>query len=855
MSAQILKNQIIVWLRTCDYWLQYAGNRFLEGENTSTELVDNTYKFFKEDNKLKPLEERPIISFNEIITETEVNVDNLELKSVKNVENVNALAIGQEINIHSSLTIIYGGNGAGKSGYVRLLNNAFNSRGDKIILSNVFNQRAGDPRCIFNFQSNENNYDLIYPEHKEKSEFSKFSVFDTHSIKTHLEQDNRLNFTPSGFEFFEKILELYELLKQKLLAEINSKNLRNNFTQHFLNDNQIKTIITSLGANSNKSQLESLAVFTDTDRSTMEGLIVKKETLKALDISKKIDELQNINSQIIDFINNQKTIFDCLKQSDIEEYSNAINSFHHFQSLAKANGIQKFESYNIDQLGTNEWRSFIKASRDYTSLIEKNRMDISYPREKDKCLFCLRPLTEAENTLLKSYWDLLNSQAETQLNLIVQSLRDKERKLNSQNFRKFDESMTYFQYVHFKDEKLANRWKKISIDSENTIKNIFTNLKNRNFELQMNYFSESLDEFNVVLSVLKNEIQDLINGNPALEIDALEKQIQLLTDKSLLSQLLEQVLIFIDNHKWVEKARASLSSLNTRQITIKQGEFFNSHITEKYTNTFNTECSKINAPKIVNIVQRNERISTLRKLQIAGVVANKVLSEGEQRAISLADFLTEVQLNENNKGVFFDDPITSQDHIRRELIAKRLVELASQKQVIVFTHDIAFFLSLKVFAERLEVGYAFTTIRNHGGSAGIINSELPWVAQNVKSRIGTLKNRLVHLKKVEREQTADEYFFAAKTWYVLLREAWERAVEERLFKGVVERFSVGVQTQKLRKVVVTEELLSAIDHGMTESSNWVHDAAAGLNPTIPDTKKAESDLKFFEEFAAKCQTS
>jgi len=32
-----------------------------------------------------------------------------------------------------------------------------------------------------------------------------------------------------------------------------------------------------------------------------------------------------------------------------------------------------------------------------------------------------------------------------------------------------------------------------------------------------------------------------------------------------------------------------------------------------------------------------------------------------------------------------------------------------------------------------------------------------------------------------------------------LREAWERAVEERLFKGVVERFSIGVQTLKLKK--------------------------------------------------------
>jgi hypothetical protein len=110
----------------------------------------------------------------------------------------------------------------------------------------------------------------------------------------------------------------------------------------------------------------------------------------------------------------------------------------------------------------------------------------------------------------------------------------------------------------------------------------------------------------------------------------------------------------------------------------------------------------------------------------------------------------------------------------------------------------------------------------------------------------------VRLKKIEQSGNEDEYLFEAKSWYGLLREGWERAVEERLFKGVVERFSLGVQTQKLKKVVITDELLEDIEIGMTGSSSWIHDAAAGLNPTPPDITKAESDLKFLENFAAKC---
>ena len=83
----------------------------------------------------------------------------------------------------------------------------------------------------------------------------------------------------------------------------------------------------------------------------------------------------------------------------------------------------------------------------------------------------------------------------------------------------------------------------------------------------------------------------------------------------------------------------------------------------------------------------------------------------------------------------------------------------------------------------------------------------------------------------------------------------ERAVEERLFKGVVERFMLGIQTQKLKKVKITDELLASIEKGMTDSSNWTHDAAPGLNPTPPDTTKAEADLSLLNEFIKKCESA
>lgn len=849
-----LKNQIIAWLKSYNYWFQYAGNRLLEGENISDEIANSTYNLFKEDYSLKPIEAvRADVSFNEIAANAAATVGPLELQMIKEIENVNALAAGQAIPINPSLTIIYGGNGTGKSGYVRLLNNAFNSRGDKNILPNVFISGVrGEPTCKFTFLSSAAPYDLQYPSQKDSPEFSRFSVFDAHSVKVLLEEDNKLNFTPIGFELFEKILDLFEALKVKLFSEIRDNRPANDFTNYFVNDNPIRNVILNLGASSNEDEINVLGTYTEEDAAKFATLITKREELIALDIPKKIAELQNLQSQLLDFINRQQTILDCLKPDDIEQYQFLLTNYSNFKKLTKQEGVVSLEKYNIAELGSNEWREFIHASKNYSILIEANRKGTSYPSEKDTCLFCLRPLTETETNLINAYWNLLKSEAGKELNRINNKIIEAEKKLKELLPVKFDEGTTYFEYVKLCNSKLAERWKEIVLASETTRKNAIINYANRNLDLPMTAFTVSLSEFEVIVSNLKGTIQDLFQKNPTKELAELELQIQFLTDKSLLSKLLEKVLTFVAAHKWSAKAESSASAFNTKSITIKQGELFTSHITDKYTDTFKKECTELNAPKIVNIVQRNAKISTLRKLQVAGVVANSVLSEGEQRAISLADFLTEVQLNPNSKGVFFDDPVTSQDHHRREKIAERLVGLATQKQVIIFTHDIAFFIRLKIFAETKGINHAITTMRNIGGTPGIISPVLPWIAQNVKARIGTLRDRLVHLKKLERESNPDEYLFAAKAWYNLLREAWERAIEERLFKGVVERFLLGVQTQKLKKVVVTNELLAEIEKGMTNSSNWLHDAAAELNPTPPDTNRAESDLKFFEDFSNKC---
>lgn len=207
----------------------------------------------------------------------------------------------------------------------------------------------------------------------------------------------------------------------------------------------------------------------------------------------------------------------------------------------------------------------------------------------------------------------------------------------------------------------------------------------------------------------------------------------------------------------------------------------------------------------------------------------------------MAAFLTELSTAGARSAIIFDDPVSSLDHVWRERIARRLVAEASQRQVIVFTHDLLFLRILMDESSRQNVDCQHQYVRREG-NAGICSPDLPWVAMNVKDRIGALRSRWQSGEKTYRTSGADAYETEARDIYGLLREAWERAITEILLNDVVERYRPSIQTQKVRYLHdITEQDCKGVEEGMTECSRWIrgHDQAAADGTPFP----SPSDLK------------
>lgn len=135
-------------------------------------------------------------------------------------------------------------------------------------------------------------------------------------------------------------------------------------------------------------------------------------------------------------------------------------------------------------------------------------------------------------------------------------------------------------------------------------------------------------------------------------------------------------------------------------------------------------------------------------------------------------------------------------------------------------------------------------IRRTAAGFGVHSEDLPFDMLGTNDRIGRLRLMLEDVRRAHKAGDEDSHRKLTAEVYGYLRLAWERCIEEVLFNESIQRFGEGVSTQRLKRVVVTDDDYRKIDAGMTKSSKFEHDAAmrVGRLP-VPDPDELSGDIE------------
>ena len=146
--------EIVKWSQTLPDWQQHAVAKLYVAAKLSPDEVDEIPALLKAEHEIpdaqgrsaKPLAAGAVVA-------ARVPGRRIQLTAIKNLQHVNALAEGQRVAINpDGLTVIYGENGSGKSGYSRVLKRdcrARVAREDVLPDATKAPAQRGTPRAVF----------------------------------------------------------------------------------------------------------------------------------------------------------------------------------------------------------------------------------------------------------------------------------------------------------------------------------------------------------------------------------------------------------------------------------------------------------------------------------------------------------------------------------------------------------------------------------------------------------------------------------------------------------------------------------------------------------------------------------
>ena len=466
------------------------------------------------------------------------------------------------------------------------------------------------------------------------------------------------------------------------------------------------------------------------------------------------------------------------------------------------------------------------------------------------CPLCQQPLSEGE-ARLKHFEKFIKQEAEMASKRLRKELFDKYEHLKKKDVS-LGISVETYEEIGEMDEGLVDEIKKFEkrliFRKEAILKSIESNEWSR-----LEYdFPGSLPRINEVIDRMNKEVDSLEKASDEKARAGLQKQFVELDARFRMRQFENLLKEAVEKFKHQDKLDKCMSAVKTTDISKKAGDLSRRFISEELKEAINREFVALGVDGLsVSIESRSQRGKWLHKLKMdfqKEFDPGDILSEGEQRAVAIGSFLAEVKLSGKNGGVIFDDPVSSLDHRRRGAVAKRLVEEAKVRQVIVFTHDLYFLCLLLEEANSSGVEYFTQSLRRASDGFGVADSELPFEGGGVKQRLGVLKDMQQRIDKLCRDGDEKECRRLTVEAYCKLRTTWERAVEEVLLCEVILRFRKGVETQRLSGVVVDDNDYSTISRGMKKCSNYAHDRAFMGDVDVPSPRELLGDINEFEEW-------
>lgn len=852
-----LEERIIEWSKERPAWQREVMRRVAAGETFSDEEYDRLVDAIVEEKEL------PAGEFGlRQLSKPAVGDLPVHLLAIERPEHVNALEAKEPLTFEPrGLTVVYGDNGSGKSGFARLLKRIARSRHSEDILTDVFRDTSlAKPTAVLSVRIGAAEQSLTWPE-PSRPELQRMLFYDAACGSSYIASESDFPYRPSALFVMDGLIEACVAVRARVdakLAQNDALASRLPAVPDHLRESDAGQFLISLSAESSVEKLDELITRLETAKDTIEELRDHEAHLRSADTTKARQQLMRRREKLLALrthIEALDAVMGSAALADLHKHQVEVKALEEAATLL----AQAFGSEPLSGVGSSPWKALWEAAQRFSE--EHAYPDHGFPFLGNgcRCVLCQQPLEQQGRARFARFDEFVRNDTQVRLQNAKRAYEQKARVLRelevipevvSSNLADLEESnLQVVSEVRAVLSEYELAWERVREALANDLAVPQAAVDSGPVVARLIEASEAArtaaEELGSPEGVQK-QLSTIAMRRAELELIA-----QLRTSRPTIVKEIER----LKERRALEAAKAAAA---TTGITKKILELSEEGITEVVRDTFTRETERLKLERVTITRTRAEKGALLHQPKLVGarqqVALPRVFSEGERTALGLAAFFTEAELDASKSALILDDPVTSLDHVRRGRVAARLAAFAESRQVILFTHDVAFVADVKREAKARGVDVAERWVmKSRAGDRkpGTCATHHPWKAKDVSARLDELGRDLSRMRKECGNWDEEQFEEAVATWAGNLSETWERIFSQEVVGPVLAEGGLEVRPKMVKALArFSDQDYQEFEGSYSRVSQWAkrHDKSAAANFVAPDCDALEEELQLVQNW-------
>lgn len=571
--------KILAWSADSPNWQKDALRRLATQATLEPAEIDELVSICKGESQATPLGAEhlrdPIREQGEVY-----------LRQVHGVRHVNALAADQRLTLHRvGLTIIYGDNGSGKSGYARILKKACRARVPsrvEEIIPDIYDPAPGTPCATIEYAISGQNRTCAWQlGQAADAALSAVSVFDSRTANIHVDETNDVAYTPFPLKLLGALAQLCKSVKDKLAAEITQ--IKAQTPQSIKSPTCSSTtaagrLMARLAADTDPANVERLATLTQAEQDRLAQLTADL----AGDPTRAARQLAALEAKVEGHVARLDVLFTSVGDDAASNLRRLADVSDTVRRAAEAASGALFHDEPLPQIGSDIWQALWASARAFSD--QKAYPDRRFPvtDPSSVCVLCQQELTPV---------------AADRLNRFEAFVRDDSQQRAEAARAAYDEALATFEGAAFSLTELANivatvrdelRQDNLALEVRNAVLRALW--RHRQIRRRHTNSASTLDApiVSYPRQALADQVEDIATRSNALAAEAdsparaalLAEKAELADRQWLSSGIKADVLTEVERLKQIARLETAQRDTATNRITTKSSEIAQALVTD-----------------------------------------------------------------------------------------------------------------------------------------------------------------------------------------------------------------------------------------------------------------------------------